>query len=110
MAKLKDWLDELGFDWEKGIILYQPVTKEASCPGWASEEEMLPTKIIKSNDPILIKTFSSNFGSPQCPRIWAKDGKAVYFPSQYDGSTSLEKVIIDPSYYLNGASTPYSGG
>lgn len=115
MANLKKWLDELGFDWEYGTIIYQPVKEDKDyqpCPGWASADELEQPMYISKSAAILSVEFDDGFGSPQCPRVLAADANAIYFPKQYDGSTSLVKIITNLDYYLSvkGISTPYPGG
>ena len=109
MNTLRMWLTGEGFDWENGVILYQGVEEDCS-PGWAYDDDLEETIQITDTHPILDEEFDSGFGSPQCPRIFAKDEMAIYFPTQYDGSTSLERVIINPKYYIgNTKATPYPG-
>ncbi len=113
MATLKQWLNEAGFDWKNGTIVYQevlPYDSENSggkpSPGWGKGG---PARYITSDDPILVQHFDSGFGGPEAPRIFARDDKAIYFPRQYDGSTWLEKIYTNSEYYLTN-DTPYLGG
>jgi hypothetical protein len=108
MAKLREWLDKKGFDWESGVILYQEC-EEDYYNGWVSETDAITTTPIDKQHPILDKEFSSGYGAPECPRILAKDDTAMYFPGQYDGATWLEKVNLDLEFYLENL-TPYPGG
>jgi hypothetical protein len=106
MANLRKWLDDEGFDWGTGRILWQKVASGA--PGWSSP---VGAKIIDFTDKILDHEFDDGFGSPECPRIIAEDFGAIYFPSQYDGATRLEKIYKDISLYLDykNNETPYPG-
>lgn len=111
MAKLRDWLNELNFDWETGQIIFQDIEENAYCPGWASECDLKNSVLISKDHPILDKEFYSGYGAPECPRFFAKDSKAIYFPVQYDGSTGIEKIIIDVAEYVGSSKpTPYPGG
>lgn len=111
MATLREWLNELGFDWENGIIVYQPVTEDAWCPGWAGDDEFLPPRIIPRNHPILDEEFDNGYGAPECPRIVAEDKERVYFPVQHDGATWLVYVYKDVRKYVEKSEeTPYPGG
>ena len=112
---IREWLNDEKFDWSTGTLLVQRVKENdygMASPGWASREDLMPVEKITLSDTILDIEFDSGYGSPQCPRFFARDAEAVYFPSQYDGSTNIEKVFIDPGYYLNlvEAMTPYPGG
>lgn len=116
MATLRVWLTNHGFDWARGVIVYQP-TKPYSwdpdaspAPGNADDDEVQPAEQIDALHPILDHAFDDGFGAPECPRIFARDLAAVYFPGKYDGATWLEKVYLDPEKYLTGALTPYVGG
>ena len=105
MANLKAWLNKGQFDWTMGIILVQ---RKDPAGSWS--DDLLPAIQISLDNPILTQEFDSGYGSPECPAIWAKDKDAIYFPSQYDGSTCLVKVFLDPAPYLAGEPTPYPGG
>ena len=105
---LREWLDEHGFDWNNGTIIYQGVDDEAYCNGWG-----LPTNaaVITHDHPVLDHRFEPGYGCPEAPRIIAKDSTAIYFCCQYDGSTWLEKVMTDITYYLTPEHpAPYPGG
>lgn len=58
MATLKEWLDEEGFNWEVGHIIYQPKDNYSS-PGWGNS---VGAEWITMEHPILIKEFDSGFG------------------------------------------------
>lgn len=108
MATLREWLKEEGFDFKDGVIIYQEV-KEGATPGWRSGHDCYSPAVITNCHDILDRDFDDSYGGPECPRIFAKDSKAIYFPGQYDGSTWLEKVYIDVQHYLSGKDTPYPG-
>ena len=110
MATLRKMLASAGFDWDAGVIVYQPVTDAAHSPGWADDDDILPGYVIENDHPILDEEFNAGYGSPQMPRFFARDGQAVYFPTQYDGATAVERVAIEIGGYVNGSPTPYPGG
>jgi len=106
MSTIKEWLNSEGFDWDNGVIVYQPV--EDNYPGWCYEEST--SEIISNSHPILNYSFSSGYGGPDCPRFVAYDRYWIYFPYQYDGSTGIVKVATSPNYYVNNKTlTPYPG-
>ncbi len=115
MATIRAWLNGAGFDWKKGTIVFQPVGD--GVPGWGDPVSgcwLKPAKII-NDDPVLDHHFYDGYGGPQCPRFVARDTEAVYFPSQYDGATSIEKVFLDLSRYVGEKEgefeeSPYPGG
>lgn len=108
MSTIREWLREAQFDSKHGKIVFQNVTDDAYCPGWASDDEIGVSEVVSWKHPILDLEFDASFGSPQCPRFIAKDKKALYFPGQYDGATFLVVIRCDLSYYMNHP-TPYPG-
>ena len=108
MITIRKWLDEENFDWIEGKIVLHKI--KGNYPGWC-QHSTLSREVIDNQHPILDLEFSTLYGGPECPCIFARDSKAVYFPSQYDGSTCLEKVYIDHTNYLmDDSATPYPGG
>jgi hypothetical protein len=112
MATIREWLNDAGFHWEGGTIVIQEEVREEDdwrpSPGWCTPNTA--RKVASPEDPILDLAFPSGFGGPECPRFFAKDSDAVYFPGQYDGSTWCEKVFLDPDRYLDPeVETPYPG-
>ena len=111
MATLREFLDDVAFDWDGGLVVYQPVTSGSYSPGWGTAE---PGRLIGKNDPILDFDFDAGYGALNCPRFFARDGKAVYFPVQYDGATCPERVVIAVEEYTRTdgkhRETPYPGG
>jgi len=106
MATIRGWLNDSGFNWEKGVIVHQPT--ESSCPGWGSP---ISAEIVGINDRVLDHDFHTGFGGPECPRFVAEDDMAFYFPCQYDGATSVEKLLKNIESYLDVSNpTPYPGG
>lgn len=103
-----EMLTEAGFDWDTGKIILQE--SEGYAPGWA--RQILSTKLTKDfSEAILHEEFDDGYGSPQCPRFVAKDNRKIYFPTQYDGSTSIDSVFINITEYLDIINpTPYPGG
>ena len=111
MATLREWLTQVGFDWENGVIVYQPVTDEAYSPGWAWADHLLPSRVIPHDHSILDEEFDDGHGAPRCPRFVAMDDKRIYFPVQYDGATWVEWVYKDVRNYVGTTeATPYPGG
>lgn len=106
ITAIREWLSGANFNWNEGRILVQ-LTSEGY-PGW---EEPKWALFIACTHSILDKQFDAGFGGPECPRFIAEDSKAFYFPSQYDGATSLVVVHKDLEHYLDlGNPTPYPGG
>lgn len=106
---LRKWLDKAGFDWSSGRIVYHYGKDQAVCDSQYCDVEARIE--IGWAHPILDKEFDRGYGGAECPAIIAKDAKALYFPDQYDGSTSLVKVMLDIDHYLqDGSHTPYPGG
>ena len=103
------WLEDAGFDWSTGIVVVQETEGDANgWPGWDSKVKV--ARYATKDDPLLSREFYAGYGAPECPCFWAKDKDAVYFPVQYDGATSICKVDLLPTRYLNGEPTPYPGG
>lgn len=110
MATIRQWLQNEGFDFENGRILFQDVTEDAYCPGWARDDYELKDTIEIKDHPILDHEFNDGYGSAQCPRFLAKDSKKIYFPSQYDGATCVNSIEIDlDSFVGNKKPLPYPG-
>ena len=104
MATIKQWLEDYGFDFDKGRIIYQET--DYPYPGWCDPDRAM---YIPTDHPILTTEFDNGYGGPNCPRFIAEDTEAIYFPVQYDGATWLEKVWKNLDKYLS-HSTPYPGG
>jgi len=111
MATLRELLTHAEFNWDEGLIVWQPVDGKASCPGWAHCDELLEPMFIKNDHWVLDAEFSTGYGSPEMPRFVAKDDKRIYFPVQYDGSTHVDWVCQSLTPYINGTEAfPYPGG
>lgn len=111
MSTIRQWLDQNNFDWDSARVVFQPVTDGSYCPGWADEDELLPSQIIPTDHSIFDEEFDSSFGCPNCPRFVAYDRDFVYFPVNYDGSTWVEKISLTPESYVGRTyRTPYPGG
>ena len=104
VATIAGWLNEAGFDWESGTIIWQDTGTDE--PGWAS---MKSARKIPPDHPILTKEFDSGFGRAECPRFIAEDRERLYFPSQYDGKTDLVYVYKNIDVYLTSKDSPYPG-
>ena len=101
---VRDWLESAGFDPENGVIVLHEWGRNYPYKAKTAE-------IVTIDDPRLAKEFDSGYGSPECPPFIAKDNKAIFFPSQYDGATCINRVELDINYYLNVENaTPYPGG
>lgn len=108
MSTIRQWLNEAGFNWNRGAIVHQEAAGYS--PGWSRNNEIGNARVIKHDDPVLDLEFNSSYGAPQCPRFIARDDSAIYFPVQYDGATWIEKIVIDLNFYVRGNPTPYPGG
>jgi hypothetical protein len=109
MTTLREQLKAAGFEFsDDAEILWQPVSGDSRCPGWA--HELKQAIIIDNNHKILDHEFRDGFGGPECPRFVAKEKNYLYFPAQYDGSTWVERIDTTFADYLNGEGTPYPGG
>lgn len=105
MATIYQWLKEEGFDFAQGRIIYHPT--DGTSPGWSSQDGAP----ILMPDTVLYYHFDAGLGSYECPRFIAEDPAAIYFPSRYDGSASLEKIYKNLDVYLTGdEKTPCPGG
>lgn len=106
MSTIRGWLNDAGFDWSAGTVIYHHTT--GTGPGRCRAES---AEIVDSDSWVLDWDFSPSYGNPECPRFVAFDGRAIYFPWQYDGSTGLQVVVKDPGFYLDPQNeTPYPGG
>ena len=106
-STIREWLNEADFNWATGRVIWQDV-EDGESPGWSNS---IAGQEINSDHAILDKSFADGYGSPKCPRFIAEDSRALYFPEQYDGSTSLVVIHKDITYYLNPENpTPYPGG
>lgn len=99
-ATLRQWLTEAGFDWNAGRIVVQDDDYQPTSARW-----------VEQDDPMLDEVFETGFGHAGAPCFIAEDATAIYFPDQYDGSTSCVRVWKDITRYLKlEANTPYPGG
>jgi len=111
MDTLRGELNDHGFDWQTGRIIYQPVTDNAYSPGWADGNDLLPAFEIPTDHPILDEPYDGGYGAPRCPRIVAFDTAHIYYPYQYDGASGLTTMKIRPDAYIGSTDpTPYPGG
>ena len=110
MATLRKMLDNAGFCWDTGVIVWQDVTEEAHSPGWAGEDELKKPEFIDKHHAVLDTEFDASYGAPRCPRFVAKDHRRIFFPVQYDGSTTVDWVCQSLTPYMNGENFPYPGG
>ena len=117
MAKLREWLEEEGFDYETGTIIAHMCTDNSYSPGWGDGDEAFKFTFKGNKCPdneinvLLDVEFDDGYGAPECPRFIAEDKDKLYFPWQYDGATGLEVVYKDISKYMDVSNpTPYPGG
>jgi hypothetical protein len=117
MATLREWLEEEGFDWKSGVIIAHTLAEGSYAGGWGSGESAFRFDFKDSTLPdtqaneLLDHEFECGYGSPEAPRFVAEDDYKIYFPWQYDGSTGLQVVFKDISYYMDVKNeTPYPGG
>jgi hypothetical protein len=119
MTTLRKWLDSVDFDWSTGKVLIQSRLGdwnreddyyEDLCKSDSFQDAWTPRFVLEM-DSILDYEFPTGFGSPKAPCFIAEDSEKLYFPSQYDGSTSIETINKDISTYLQSScTTPYPGG
>ena len=100
MATIREWLDELNFNWKRGRIIYQP------CKGHPCWDDPAGAKILEFDDPILDEEFDECMGGDGCPKILAEDNSKVIFPCQYNKSTWLEFIYKNTSLYLDWEKNP----
>jgi len=110
MATLRKWLTEQGFDFKTGVIVFEDTRQDHhpyNSPVHYYESQAVRS-IIDFQHPILDHEFDDGYGSAQCPRIVARSGDFLFVPLEYDGSTQLVKINVNPEYYLDSdESTPY---
>lgn len=108
MATFRKWLNDLHFDWDTGTLIHQ----YGKIDEWGEWGQVVDAKVLGQDDPILDRSFDDGFGTYDCPRIIAKDKDALYIPSDYDGASSLEKIFLDLSKYLDFGmnNIPHLGG
>lgn len=115
MATIKQWLTEAGFNWQKGTVIIHDQARDEEgfdrCPGWTGVEDITERYIVDEGHPLITHEFDDGLGGPECPRFVAQDGSHIYFPQHHCGATSLCKVCINMTHYLEEESTtPYPGG
>jgi hypothetical protein len=117
MSTIQQWLDEAGFNWERGLIVVHtyadgaPAARDSYSRWDTNHDKVAVRRRAHRGDPVLVHEFDSGFGSPACPRFFAKDDQRIYFPVCYDGATWCEAVHYRIGHYLeDGSETPYCGG
>jgi len=106
MATIRKWLDEAGFDWATGKIVCQQATVGSAMQPHSVEDG----QVVAHNALILDEEFVASRRGSGSPRFVARDWRAVYFPVQYDGSTWIERVVLDLDWYTKDRhKTPYPG-
>lgn len=117
MATVREWLNEAGINWSTTVIVAHHLAEDSYSAGWGEGVAAFRFD-FSSNLPasaevlqLLDTNFDNGFGAPQAPRFVADDGTRLFFPSQYDGSTSLEYIYKDINKYMDvNYQTPYPGG
>ena len=113
MVTLRTQLTQLGFSWETGVIVFEPVSEEAYSPGWSGTDEWLERVMVTSpfEHELLDVEFDRSFGAPYMPRFFAEDSTRIYFPGTHDGATWVIAVAKSAAYYLDnpGIEMPYEG-
>lgn len=103
-STIRHELSQLGFDFKGGVIVTEEGVGTQSAAGRA-------TRYIKAADPLLDQRFSNGSTFMDIPRVFARDGKAVYFPhvTRIKGAR-LIKVMLNPESYIKGGEAlPYPG-
>lgn len=107
-ATWRRWLTAAGADFDSLRIVYSKLADDGSrWPGWNTGE---PAVEVGVDDPVLDYEFDDGYGGPEAPKLVAWDNKAIYFPSQYDGATGINRILRDPSGYVGVIDLPYPGG
>jgi len=100
MKTVREELTRLGFDWNKGIIIYQKVINDNN--KFRRYIKSAKGKVISSFHPILDTKYDSSLSGYDAPRIIAKDKHYIYFLCIYDGATWFEKIAINiEKEYIN---------
>jgi len=112
MATLKEWLDELEFDYDSGeFILWD---NKGEVYSWEEDAPKKSILVAKGREDILLlgiltREFDDGYGSPEAPHFIAYDKDFIYLPASYDGSTWAYKVARNSEYYHTHL-PPYEGG
>lgn len=89
---IRQYLAKLDFDFRHGRILMEE--------GHLGDRRSSTTRKVDVNSNILDEKFDGGFGRAECPPFIAEDRDFIYFPTEYDGSTSAVKVAKSIDDYL----------
>lgn len=124
MSTIREFLKGAGFDWDSGRVIVHVFAdkgvehiddyyRPSPCAPFHNTSEIKEVVTIhgRAKHPSLDYEFSSGHGGVECPCFVAYDKNRIYFPYQYDGSTSCDFVLRDSGLYERGEeATPYPGG
>lgn len=117
MTTLREWFNDEKVDWSSLIMVCHTMGPNSFAPGWSIPETSVKfdftndSALDTTNHPVLDHKFYDGFGAPEAPMFVAQDKDFIYFPSQYDGATTLVKVAKNIDYYMDVRhETPYPGG
>lgn len=85
MTTLREDLEDNEFDFANGRVLFQ-------------SDESEP-RYLNKDDPIFDAYFYEGFGGADNPRIIAEDKDYIYFYSEYDGATWIDRIRKDIDAY-----------
>lgn len=117
MTTIRDYLEELEFDWSNGIIVTQLTDDGYEDTFYDEKTKSLKFNLITDDydkeelDKLLDFEFDDGCGCTEMPCFIAEDSKFTYVVGTYDGSTWVEKISKDLDHYLNLENDiPYIGG
>lgn len=94
MTTARRQLDELGFDWENGIVAMRRQGY------WDDDQNKYiepGTEIVGPDHPEMIREFYPGHGSVEGPSILAYDSDGVYVSICYDGAEWITRVPRNPT-------------
>lgn len=99
MDTIRKLLNNEEFDWENGIIIFNP---KSSYTKAILYDHLGGARQVDKSDSILDIEFDSGaYTIPRIPPIVAKDNKYIYIIAAYVGNVWIDKVHIDISEYIN---------
>lgn len=101
-STLREQLDDCGFDWQTGLILYQGFALDEDGEVDYYTNNTNPPCLLAHDSPLLDIKFDTGYGSVQFPPMIAYDAGRVYVIGCYDGSSWLQAIEIHPEAYLQG--------
>lgn len=94
----RELLNENGFDWEKGRIIYQEAP--SYLPGRVAWNYFNGTVEISKDHPALDWKPEKGFPGNQMRRLVGFDSRAIYFPHAYECMDTMMVVFTSPEPYL----------